>query len=208
MIHPENTDHAQRVGDVDDDFAIFAQHRQEVGKRHFPPIDLAVLQGSGRGRRVRDGEPFEPVDENPFAARKPGGGLLPRQVAREFRERGTSARQPFVAQEAHRPAADMLVDLLEGIGRRDARGHDETTRRNDLAERQQHFRKGLFQTPSEGSIVERNQLVLDGLDHPAHRLARRPSVDARDRVRGEHRLAVVELEALPQSERPGEAVRR
>src|SRR5262249_7735008 len=66
-------------------------------------------------------------------------------IVGELLEHGPGARRPFILDEAHRPAADMLADLLERIGRGDSRRHDETARRDDLAERQQHFRIGLFQ---------------------------------------------------------------
>jgi hypothetical protein len=130
-----------------------------------------------------------------------------RHIVGEFLEYRPGARRPFILDEAHRPAADMLVDLLERIGCGDPRRHDETARRDDLAERQQHFRIGLFQHPPEGAVVDDRKFILDRLDHLAHGLARRPSVDARHRIVGTHRLAVVEFEPGPQPERPDEAVR-
>ena len=70
------------------------------------------------------------------------------------------------------------------------------------------LRKGLLQHPAEGAVVDGGKLVLDSLDHQAQLIARRPAIEARHHVFGQHRLAVVELEPRPQPERPGEAVRR
>src|SRR6266852_2287044 len=55
------------------------------------------------------------------------------------------ARHPFVAHEAHRPAADIFGDLLERIGFRDPLRHDEADLRRQLAERQQHLGERLFE---------------------------------------------------------------
>ena len=70
------------------------------------------------------------------------------------------------------------------------------------------FGKGFFRTQRKVRSSTAASSFCDGLDHQAHRIARRPAVDARHRVFGQNRLAVVELEPRPQPERPGEAVRR
>ena len=50
--------------------------------------------------------------------------------------------------------------------------------------------------------------MLDRPDHPPGVVARAPAHEARNRVARQHRLAVVELEARAQAERPDEAVGR
>jgi hypothetical protein len=62
-----------------------------------------------------------------------GGGFLTGDVTGEFLEHCPCARHPFVPHEAHRPAADIFVDLPEWVGRGDARRHDEATRPDKLA---------------------------------------------------------------------------
>jgi hypothetical protein len=44
--------------------------------------------------------------------------------------------------------------------------------------------------------------------HQPERIARSPAINAGDRIPGQHRLAIVEFEARPQAECPGEAVAR
>jgi hypothetical protein len=118
------------------------------------------------------------------------------------------AGHPFTPDEAHRPAADVLVNLLEWIGRGDPSRHDEAARRAYLGEGEQQFRIRLFQEPAEGAVVNGDELVLDCFEHLAHWIARRPAADAGDRVLSQHRLAIVEFEPGPQPECPGQPVRR
>src|ERR1041384_7179416 len=58
---------------------------------------------------------------------------------------------------------------LNGIGRGDTRRHDEAAWRAYLAEGEQQFRVRLFQDPAEGAVVDGDELVLDCLEHLAHR---------------------------------------
>ena len=180
----------------------------EVGNRVLPPVDLAVLQRRGGGRGVRHHLPFDAIDRDALAAGEPRTGLLARHIAGEFLEHGAVARDPFVAHEAHRPAADELGDLLERIGLSDPLRHDESDLRAHLAERQQHFRERPLEHPFHGAVVGRAELLLDRLDQQSHLVARRPAGEARHHVLGEHLLAVVEFEPRAQPEGPGEAVRR
>ena len=207
MIEEQRADVAQPILDIHCDVAVFAQRRHQIGQRLLQPIDLAVLQRGRGSRRVGDGDPFDTVCNDLFAAGKPGRWLRSRHVAVEFLEHGFGARRPFVLDEAHGPAADIFIDLLERIGGGDPCRHDEAARRDDLAERQQHLRIGLLQRPAEGAIVESRKLVLDRLDHLAHGIASGPSIDAGHGICGTHRLAVMELERLPQPKGPDEAVR-
>ena len=75
-----------------------------------------------------------------------------------------------------------------------------------LPSAEQHLRIGLFQRPAEGAIIDCDQFVLDREDHQAHRIAGGPAHEALHRVFGEHRRAVMELEAGTQLEGPDEAI--
>ena len=50
------------------------------------------------------------------------------------------------------------------------------------------------------------ELLLQRLEHQPHRIARRPARQARHHVLGQHRLAIMELEARAQLEGPGRAI--
>ncbi len=206
MVHAERADVAERVGDIDGDVAVLLQDRHEVRDRILPPINFAVLQGGGGSGGIRHHDPFYAVDEHILAAGEPRGLLLPRHVVGEFLEHGLGAGDPFALCKLHRPAADVLRDLLEWIGLSDALGHHERAGRIVLAQRQQHLGIRLLQHPFERGVVDGGQLVLDPLEHQAHRVARRPARQAGNHVLGKDLLAIVEFEAGPQLERPSQAV--
>ena len=207
VVEEQRANIAIRVCDLDIYVAVLSQHGHEVRQRHFEPVDFAALQRRSGSRLIGDHNPFDPLGNNALAACEPRGRLLARCVVTEFLEHRFRARYPFVARKAHRSAADIVADPPERIGRGDACRHDEAARGTDLAERQQHLRVGLLQGPAKGAAVHRDELVLDGLDHLPDQVAHRPAIDARDRILGEHRFAIVELEPSPQPEGPSQAVR-
>ena len=80
-------------------------------------------------------------------------------------------------------------------------------RRVVLAEREQHLRdRASDSTHLKVRSSTAVSSLLQGLDHQAHGVAGAPAGEARHHVLGQHRLAVVELEAGPQLEGPGQAV--
>ena len=204
MIDTERTDIAERIGDIDRQSGGFAQQRHQVGQRGFPPIDLAALQRRRGGSGIRQDVPLDPVEGDPLAAGQPARRLGARDVAGEFLERRHRAGHPLVALEAHRAGADILVDLLERIGLRDALRHDEQHRRAALAQREQQLRVRLVQPEAEGPIIDRLQRVEPLADRQPHRrIAHHPAGDAGDHVARQHRRAVVERQPRAQPEGPG-----
>ena len=208
MVHEQHAGGPERIGYVDYDVAALPQGRNQVGQRPLPPIDFAALQRCCSRGRVGDHHPFHSLDEYPLCAREPGGRFLPWAVVREPLEYGPGTGQPFVLDEAHRPAADMFADLLEGIGRGDPGGHDEAAWGGHLSQRQQHLRKRPPQRPAEGPVIDDGELALHGLDNLAHGLTCSPAPDTGHGIRCQHGLAVVEFQGGPQPERPEEAIRR
>jgi hypothetical protein len=106
------------------------------------------------------------------------------------------------------PGTDIVGDLLEGIGLRDALRHDEGAGRIVLGERQQHLWIRLLQRPFEGLVVDGGQFVLDRLEHQPHGIAGRPTRQARHHVLAAHRLAIVEFQSRPELEGPDQTVIR
>ena len=206
VVHPERTDVAERIGDVDVDVAVLLERRHQIGDRALPPIDLAVLQRGRRRRGIRDHHPFDAVNQHLLAAGEPGRLLLPRRVIGKFLEHRLGAGHPFALGELHRARADIFGDLLERVGLGDALRHDERAGRAVLAQCQQHLRIRRLQRPFEGPVVDGGQLVLDRLEHQAHGIARRPARQARHHVLAQHRLAVVELEPRPELKGPDQPV--
>src|ERR1700738_5615021 len=80
--------------------------------------------------------------------------------------------------EAHRAAADIFGDLLEGIGCGDPGGHDETAGSGHLTQRQQQLWEPPPQRPAEGPVIRGDELVLHGLEHLTHGPRGRPAPDA------------------------------
>src|SRR5258708_11038725 len=119
--------------------------------------------------------------------------LLARRIIGELFEYRPGAGNPFLAHEAHGPAADILADRFERIGRRDPRRHDEAGWRSDFAERDQEFGVGFFQHPAEGAVIDGAKLLFDLLSHQAHVVARSPARDARHHDFCEHRLVAVKF---------------
>ena len=134
-VHTERADIAEGIADVDADVLVLLQDGHEVRNRILPPVDLAVLQRGGSGRRIRHHDPFDAVDQHLLAAGEPRRLLLPRYVVGELLEHGFRAGHPLALGELHRPRADIIADLLERVGLRDALRHDEGARRVVLAER-------------------------------------------------------------------------
>ena len=71
------------------------QHRAEIDQRLFDPVDLALLQGGGGGRRVRLHDPFDPLEMRHLAARVEAGRFLPRHVAIKPRITRAGRRKPI-----------------------------------------------------------------------------------------------------------------
>ena len=195
VVHAERADVAERIGDVDLDVLVLLEHRHEIGDRRFPPVDLAVLQRRRGGGGIGHDHPLDAVDPHLLAAGEPGGRLVARLIVGELLEYRLGARHPFGARELHGSAADVLGDLLEGVGLGDPLRHDEGHRRAVLAEREQHLGIRRGQHPLDGAIVDGNELLLQGFEHQPHGIARCPARQAGDHVLGQHRLAVMELEA-------------
>ncbi len=206
VVHPEHTDVAERVGDVDTDVAVLLEHRHEIGDRILPPIDLPVLQRGRRRGRIRHHHPFHAVDQHLLAAGEPGRLLLPRRVIGKLLEHRLGAGHPLALRELHWARADIFGDLLEWVGLGDTLRHDEGAGRAVLAQRQKHLRIRLLQRPSEGLVVDCCELVLDRLDHQPHGIAGRPTRQARHHVLAQHRLAVVELQPRSQAKGPAQTV--
>ena len=206
MVHAEGADVAEGVGNVDCNVAILAQQRHQIGNRILPPVDLATLQRRAGGRGVGHDYPLDPLDQHPLAAGQPRSRFLARHITGESFESRLGARHPLVLHETHGAAADIFGDLLERVGLGDALGHDEGDRRTDLAEREQHFREWLLEHPLHRAVVDRHELLLDAPDQESHLVARRPTLEARGDVLGQHRFAVVEFESRAQTEGPGQAI--
>ncbi len=144
MVHPERTDVAERVGDIDADVAVLLEHRHEIGDRILPPIDLAVLQRGRRCGRIRDHHPFHAVDQHLLAAGEPGRLLLPWHVIGKLLKHRLGAGHPLALRELHWTRVDIFVDLLERVGLGHALRHDEGAGRTVLAQCQQHLRIRLL----------------------------------------------------------------
>ena len=204
MIDPEGADVAEGVGDIHRHPGVLFQQRYEVGQCGFPPVDLPVFQRGGGGGAVRDDLPLDFVEVDTLAPGQPVGLLGTRHVVVEPLEDGLGAGDPLILHETHRAGADIFVDLLERVRRRDPFGHDEQAGSAALAQGEQHLGIGGVQAETEGAVVHRLQRVEALLDHQAHRgVARHPAGNAGDHVLGSHRLPVVKLQAGAQLEGPG-----
>lgn len=142
-------------------------------------------------------DPFDAVEQHLLAAGEPDVRLVARLIVGKLLEHGFGARHPFAAREFHGAAADVLRDLLERVGVGDALRHDEGHRGVVLAEREQELGIGGRQHQLDGAVVDCDELLLQGLDHQTHGVAGHPACEARHHVFGQHRLAVMELEAGP-----------
>ncbi len=177
VVEAEGADVAERIGDVDLDVAVALQHRHEIRERVSHQSISPFCSAADAVAGIRHDDPLDAVEVDRLAAGEPVGGLGPRHVVGELLEGGERARLPVAAHELHRAGADVLLDLLEGIGLGDALRHDEAAGRADLAEREKHFRIWLREHPLEGAVVDGGELLLDRLEHLAHGVARGPARD-------------------------------
>src|SRR5262249_24602929 len=93
--------------------------------------------------------------------------FLARNILGKLLERAFDAGHPVATDEAHRTAADVLVDLLQRVGRCDPLRHHEAARPAEFPEREQYLGEGLLQGPAERAVGDGNKLDLDRLDHLA-----------------------------------------
>src|SRR5208337_5276736 len=71
LVEADHAHRAQRVGVLDPDVLVLGKQRNQVGRQHLPPVDLAGVERGGGGGGVRDVEPFDAVDLDDLAARRP-----------------------------------------------------------------------------------------------------------------------------------------
>ncbi len=133
---------------------------------------------------------------------RPGQQPLPRGrgrlVAGEALEHGKAAAVELIGDEAVGAGADHLADLLEGIGVGQPLRHDEGQRRVDRAQRRGQHREGPLQAVAQAPVVQRHQLLRQGVEILAHRAALGPALQAGDRVLGQDALVVVEADVVAQ----------
>ena len=206
MVHPQRTDIAQRVGDIDHHIAVALQQRDQVRDRLLPPVNLAVLQCRRCACRVRHDPPLDPVKHHALAAGQPVRSFRPGHVTIELFEHRERTRHPFRYRKFHRAGADDLGNRLERIGFGDPLRHNAGDRRIGFAERQQHLRERLVQPKTKRAIVQSLQRVQTRFDHLAHGVARHPASEAGNHVARQNRLAVVKLQPCTKLEGPGPAV--
>ena len=184
-----------------------AERGQQVVGRALPPIHLARLQGGGGGRRVGHDAPLDAVEVDVLRARRPArlAGLA-RAVGGVALPHRAGADHALAGQEAEGAGAYHLLDLLRGVGRGQALGHDKERRGADLRQALQHRAEGALEADGEGAVVGRRHLGDARHQHLAEPVARRPAADGGDAVAPAHRLAVVEEEAVAEAEGPALAV--
>ena len=104
-------------------------------------------------------------------------GSLRGTIVGELLEHRLGARHPFVCGRSFiGPAADIFVDLLERIGLGDPLRHDEgASACCSCRARAASSGYGFLQHPLEGAVVDRDELLLQRLEHQAHGVARRPA---------------------------------
>ena len=54
MVEPNHRQTAERVGLLHRDVGVGGEDRQQIERRVFPPIDLAVVQRRDLGHRIRE----------------------------------------------------------------------------------------------------------------------------------------------------------
>ena len=181
------------------------QHRAEIDQRLFDPVDLALLQGGGGGRRIRLHDPFDPLEMRHLAARVETRRFLTRHVAIEARITRTGAGNPLAGEEPERPRSNRFLDLLGGRRLRHALGHHEAA---SCAKSVEHLTERLFQPDLEPPVVDGNDFIRHPRQLLAERIARGPTLQRHHAVLRQDLFAVVEGEPVAQRERPGQLVGR
>ncbi len=179
--------------------AVAAQQLLDLGRRLLVPVDLAGLQGGGRGRGIDDDVPFDTVE-----MRDLGPGRQARLADRRRDVVGVAliddeaAGIEFIRLELERTGADRLAHLGERVGLRDALRHDEGRAVGDLAKRLEQQREGPLQPEADAAVVDHLDRIGDGRELLAERIAPHPAGDRGHHVLRAHRLAIVELQPRPQ----------
>ena len=180
------------------------EDRQDIRVHLEGPVYLAGLQRRHRDGGIRHRGPLDTIHIRRLAARQQRGRLLARLIASVAAERCLRAWHPFIGEEDERPAARVILDWNVGVrmGRNPLGHHDESGHRQG----EQHAGKWALQPDLELPVVNRAHLVETLLQHQADPVACSPSRNGRHRVPGQHRLAVMEEQAVTQSETPSQSV--
>ena len=187
-------------------FGIGPQQRQQIVRRGFDEIDLAVAQGIHLRLRIGNPNPFDAIDFCQFAASKSRWRLRARLILRVFEVDGLLARPPLVLLENKGPRAGGIGDLGVGIRLCHALGHHEWHVGCRLAERRQHQAVGLLQPHDKGLGVGCFQFADKAHQFLRHAVACRPALERGDAILCRHRGPVMPLKAIAQREGPGELV--
>src|SRR5437016_11274058 len=94
---------------------------EQVARRRFPPVDLAVAERR-LGRERVERQPFDAIEMDHLGPRREAGGApwsigLARSVFGKAPEGGAGAADMLAGQKAIGAAADDLLDRLVGRGR-------------------------------------------------------------------------------------------
>ncbi len=207
VVHDAGAEVAERRGELRGDLRVGLQGRHKIADRVLPPVDLAVLEGGGRGAGVGHDLPLDPLEMDPLRPGHPGDrAVLPGPVVRVAVVDHAGADEPLLGVEPERAGADQLGDLLGRVDGGEALGHDDEDRRPELRQGLEHEPVGPLQADDEGPVVRRLQGVGARHQGLSEAVALRPAPDRRDAVAAPHRLAVVESQALAQPEGPAPPV--
>jgi hypothetical protein len=144
----------------------------EVEAQRLDDVDFALLQRIDLRLRVAQRQvPFDAVDEDLLAAGGARRRLVARHVLGVLDVHRLVAGLELVLLEGVGARADVLLDLLEGVGLGDALGHDEGHVRRRLAQRLEHEAAGFAQEDAEG--------VGRGRVHALHELQQREPIASR-----------------------------
>src|SRR3954451_17038127 len=117
MVEPEATDLAGAVLDRDYQITVAFELRDEVDRRVFPPVDLALRERRGCSRGILHEIPYDAVDIDHFGTGAEARfSVRARDIIRVLRENDALAGYARGRHEFEWPGADCLLDLLKRVG--------------------------------------------------------------------------------------------
>ena len=208
MVELDHDRTGERVDPSDRDRGVRGEHGDDVERRVLPPVRLAGIERRSLGHRVGDVEPFDAVDLDDLAARRPARRLLARNVVGILDVDDPVPGLELLLDKFERARADHLGNLLERVGVGEPLRHHEQRQARHLAEAVEEQRKRLLEPDREAFLAIRLDLVEHGRERLPVPVARHPALDRGDAVGAAHRRAVMEAEPVAQPELISELVGR
>ena len=207
LVEADHAHRAQRIGVLDLDVLVLGQQRDQVGRHHLPPVDLAGIERGGSRGRIRDVDPLDAVDLHDLAARRPGRRLLARHVVGVLRRTRPCCPAPTPLSrilKGPEPIASVIFVNASVLATRS--GMMNGTFEEGFASASSVSGNGFFSFSVKvlSSTAVQESVNSASFWPSASRLAQR-SIEAMQSADSD-RLAVVELEAVAQREGVGELV--